>query len=443
MALGQLEKRIAALAAPTLVALLVEPLYNLTDTAIVGHLGRAPLGGLAIATAILTVVVAGSGFLSMATAPRVAFLRGSGDMDSAAEAAKAAYWIALMLGVGLGLAVGLLAGPLATLAGGHGHIHHDAVVYIRVAAGGIPFVLFIVAGTGHLRGLADARTPLVIILASNVVNVVAELVLVYAAGMGIVGSALGTVLAQIVGALIFVAVSTDRGGVRLWKGAPRRDELVRLISAGGVLIVRTLALLVAWSGSTAIASRLGSATLGGHQIALQVWFLVGLSLDALAVPAQILVGEALGASGSGAAERVARTVLRSGVVVAVGLAVGMAAISQIVPAIFTSDHAVRHQATLALLVGAATLPFGAVAFELDGVLLGSGDLRFLRRTMVIALIGFVPLAALTLADHRLGIVGIWGAIMCWMGARAAILTGRWRSGRWLPDQGRPAQCPAR
>jgi Na+-driven multidrug efflux pump len=61
-------------------------------------------------------------------------------------------------------------------------------VYIRVAAGGIPFVLFIVAGTGHLRGLADARTPLVIILASNVVNVVAELVLVYAAGMGIVGS---------------------------------------------------------------------------------------------------------------------------------------------------------------------------------------------------------------------------------------------------------------
>jgi Na+-driven multidrug efflux pump len=63
--------------------------------------------------------------------------------------------------------------------------------------------------------------------------------------------------------------------------------------------------------------------------------------------------------------------------------------------------------------------------------------------MVIALIGFMPLAALTLADHRLGIVGIWGAILCWMGARAAILTGRWRSGRWLPVQGPPAQCPAR
>ncbi|HEX9548358.1 MAG TPA: polysaccharide biosynthesis C-terminal domain-containing protein, partial [Acidimicrobiales bacterium] len=148
------------------------------------------------------------------------------------------------------------AGPLATLAGAHGHIHHEAVVYIRVAAGGVPFVLCILAGTGHLRGLADARTPLVIILASNVVNVIAEVVLVYVAGMGIAGSALGTVLAQIIGAAIFVTVSTGRGDRRLWKGAPHRDELVRLISAGGVLIVRTLALLAAWSGST--PSRRGS-----------------------------------------------------------------------------------------------------------------------------------------------------------------------------------------
>ena len=78
VALGQMEKRIATLAVPTLAALLVEPFYNLTDTAIVGHLGRAPLGGLAVATAILNVVILGCGFLSMATAPRVAFLRGSG-----------------------------------------------------------------------------------------------------------------------------------------------------------------------------------------------------------------------------------------------------------------------------------------------------------------------------------------------------------------------------
>jgi putative MATE family efflux protein len=431
MALSRLDKRIAVLAVPALGALLVEPLYNLTDTAIVGHLGRTPLGALAVATAILNVVVLGCGFLSMATAPRVAYLRGAGDPVRAAKAAGAAYWVATVFGAFLAVVIGLSASPLAAVAGAHGAIHHQAVAYIRVAAVGIPFVLCILAGNGHLRGLADTKTPLVITLASNVVNVVAEVVLVYGLGTGLVGSALGTVLAQVLGAVIFVAVSYRGNGLRWWTATPDRAELRRLVSAAGVLIVRTLVLLMAWSGSTVVAARLGTAPLGGHQIALQVWFLLALSLDALAVPAQILVGEALGAAGPNEAEGVARTVLRAGIVVGVGLGVIMAAASPILPEIFTADHAVRHQATLALAVGAVAIPFAAVAFELDGVLLGSGDIRYLRRTMIVALIGFLPLAAATLADHRLGVVGIWSAIVAWMGARAVVLLRRWRSGRWL------------
>jgi putative MATE family efflux protein len=436
-----LETRIAALAVPALGALLVEPLYNLTDTAIVGHLGRTPLGGLAVAIAILNVVVFGCGFLSMVTAPRVAFLRGRGDNERGARAAGAAYSAAAVVGLGLALAVGLLAGPLASVAGAHGRIRHEAVVYLRVAAVGMPFVLMMLAGVGHLRGLADTKTPFVILLASNLLNVVAELALVYGAGAGIAGSALGTVLAQVLGAGLFVAVSHERSGLAWWRALPDGAELRRLVSAAGVLIVRTLALLAALSGSTAVAARVGAVTLGGHQIALQVWFLVALSLDALAVPAQILVGEALGGSGQAEAERVARTVVRAGIVVGAGLGVVTAAASPVIPVIFTADHGVRHAATAAIAIAGATMPLAAVAFELDGVLLGSGDIRFLRRAMILALVGFVPLAAATLADHRLGIAGIWCGLGCWMGTRAGVLARRWRTGGWIPEPAPADRAP--
>ena len=416
---------------PALGALLVEPLYNVTDTAVVGHLGRTPLGGLAVATAILNVLINGCGFLAMATASRIAFLRGGGDADGATRAAGCGYWVAVVLGAALSLVLVVLAGPLASAAGASAGVHHDAVTYLRLASLGMPFVLCILAGNGHLRGLADTRTAFAITLGSNVVNVVAEVVLVYGFGAGLAGSAIGTVLAQVAGAAAFIAVSRARAAHPWWTTRPDRAELRRLLSSGGVLVVRTLALLAAWSGSTAVAARVGGVTLGGHQVALQVWFLVALSLDALAVPAQILVGESLGRGSRTAAEDVAATVLRVGVLLGLALGVAMAVASPFVPAIFTTDGAVARKATEALLIGAATVPLAAVALELDGVLLGAGDLRYLRRTMVVALVGFVPPAALTLADHRLGVVGIWTGIACWFAARAVLLGHRWRSGRWV------------
>jgi Na+-driven multidrug efflux pump len=62
---------------------------------------------------------------------------------------------------------------------------------------------------------------------------------------------------------------------------------------------------------------------------------------------------------------------------------------------------------------------------LDGLLLGAAEYATLRRSMLLALLAFVPLAAATLADHRLGIVGIWLALTCWLAARCALLGRRW------------------
>src|SRR5206468_6036221 len=131
--LSPLDRRIIALAIPALGALIVEPLYTLTDTAIVGHLGRAPLGGLALATTVLNLIGWTAAFLEMATTSQVAFRRGRGDAAGADTAATAAYLTAAVLGVVVALVVAFAGPPIAHLLGGTGAIQHNATTYLRIS----------------------------------------------------------------------------------------------------------------------------------------------------------------------------------------------------------------------------------------------------------------------------------------------------------------------
>jgi Na+-driven multidrug efflux pump len=103
-----------------------------------------------------------------------------------------------------------------------------------------------------------------------------------------------------------------------------------------------------------------------------------------------------------------------------------AALAFVLPYLFTPDAAIRHAATTALLVAALTQPAPALAFVLDGLILGISDYVSMRRAMVLAVFAYLPLAALVLAFHRLGLPGIWAALGLWLAARAALLGRRWR-----------------
>jgi putative MATE family efflux protein len=424
--LDALDRRIVALALPALGALVAEPLYNLTDSAIVGHLGKVPLGGLAVATTGLNVLSWVAAFVEMATISVVAFRRAAGDDPGASRAVGAAYLLSVVVGL---LATGIVeaAAPyIALLLGGKagGGVHQAALEYLRIAAVGLPALFVALAGNGHLTGLENTRRPLSIALASNLVNVGLEVGLVYGAHLGIAGSAWGTVVAQLVGAAAFVWSSRKSP---LCPSRPRSEDLSRLVSDGAPLTVRTVALGSALIATTAIAARLGTAALAGHQIAMQVWNLLALVLDALAVPAQVYVSQALGVDDLFAARRVGRRTLQMGAGLGVSVGLATMALSPFLPAVFSPNGAVQHQATLALLVCGLQQPVAAFAFVLDGLILGCSQYRAMQRAMLLALVAFAPLAGLTAAFHSIGLVGVWLAMLCWLGARSLLLNRRWRA----------------
>lgn len=422
------DRRIVSLAIPALGTLAVEPLYRLADTAIVGRLGTPELGGLAIAASILALVVAGSNFLTYGTTERVASRLGAGRPTEAADVGVQAMWIGLFVAV---LAVPALivgARPAASALGADGDVLEVAVEYLRIAALGLPFVMAALAAQGVQRGASDYRSPLVILVVANVVNVVVEVVLVFGLDLGIAGAAWSTVIAQTGAGLAFLAVIR----LRLSSATTRRPDwrgMAPLLTAGRHLLLRVGSMLAVFTGATAIAARIDDATLAAHQIAITMFIFLALVLDALAVPAQTLVAEGLGRAADDGA-RVAQRVVRLSMVAGVVLATVVAATSPLLPRVFSDDAAVVERATVALLFLALLLLPGAAAFAYDGILIGAADYRFLGLAALGYLVAVIPIAVVVLATPSLGIAGIWSGLTVWMLLRAIV--NRRRTDHVLP-----------
>ncbi len=420
-----LDRRIAKLAIPALGSIAAEPLYNLADTAIVGHLGRSPLDALAIAVSVLSVVAWLAIFLSTATTTEVAKNTASGAHQAAARAVGAAYAVAAGWGAVTAVLLVVLA-PYATwllgARGGIGGIGPAATEYVRISAIGLPFLYLSFAGNGHLTGQQDTRTPLRIAVGANILNLALEALLVFGLHAGLAGSAWGTVAAQVVAAAAYARASRRSA---LTPAAPTQADLGALLRDGHRLSVRTIALGVVPLAVTAVVARLGPVPLAGQQVAYRVWYLLSLSLDALAVPAQVYVSAALGTGDRAAARLAARRTLVLGLAAGVALAVVTAALAFGAPQAFTADPAVRHDAAIALLCAALTQPLAALAFVYDGVILGLGDYTAMRRAMIVSIFAFAPLALLVLRFHWLGLPCVWAALGCWLAARSVLLGRRW------------------
>jgi MATE family, multidrug efflux pump len=424
------DREILRLAVPAFGALAAEPLYILVDTAIVGHLGTSPLAGLAVAGTVLTATFAIFNFLAYSTTGAVARQIGAGNHRAAAELGVDSLWLAT--GLGLALAVlGLALAPMIVDAMGASRaVHPFAVTYLRISVLGAPALLVTLAGAGYLRGLQDTRTTLVIAVAANAANLVIEVVLVYGLDLGIAGSAWGTVIAQIGAALAYVAVVARTVRAEHASARPQAAGIRATARVGGRLVIRTGSLLAAFLAATAIASRIGDDEVAAHQIAFQVFLFLGLSLDAIAIAGQAMIGRFLGAEDPREARAAARRMIEWGVAVGIVFAVLLAALRPALVPIFTTDPDVRHLALQVLLIVAALQPLNAVVFVLDGVLIGAGDVTYLAVAMLTAtLLVFVPAATAVLVLGG-GLLWLWGALSLWMGARCVGMAARFISSRW-------------
>ena len=419
-------RQIVALALPALGVLAAEPLYVLVDTAVVGHLGAIPLAGLAVGGTVLAQITSVLTFFSYGTTARTARLHGAGRRaDAVAEGAQAT-WLAAISGVVLIIVGQALAGPVTRLLAGPSEVAQAAEGWLRIALFGTPFILITMAGNGWMRGVQDTVRPLRYVLAGNGISAMLCPVLVYGMDFGLAGSAIANVAAQVISASLFLrALAAERAPVR-----PEPAVMRAQLGVARDLMVRSLAFQVSWISATAVAAHTSAAAAAAHQVVLQLWMFAALLLDCLAIAAQSLIGATLGAGDARGARELAWRITGYGTVLGVAFSAVFAAVSDVLPGVFTSDGSVLAEIPHAWWFFVAVQTIGGPLFALDGIFLGAGDAGFMRNaTIIAAVFGFLPLEWAALA-FGWGLTGIWAGLTLFVLIRFVLAMDRLRSARW-------------
>lgn len=419
------DREIFALAIPALGALASDPLVTLIDTAFVGRLGSAPLGALGVNAAVFSFAFIIFNFLAYGTTPRVGRAVGRRDRAGAGRIVMQAIMLALIAGVVASTILFTFSGPILRAMGASGELFDQALIYLRIRAFAGPAVLLVTAGHGAFRGYHDTKTPLVVTLILNVVNLILDPLFIFGFGWGIAGAAWATVVAQWTGALLFLGYllvwKREELGIRIV--IPMLRELLPFLKIGWELAIRTFALIGTMTIATAVATRVGVTAVAAHQVAAQLWMFMALIVDALAVSAQALVAGYIGKSQPRLARAVSDRLLLFGLAVGLILAGAFALSSTFLPHIFSDDPAV-----IALVVSVFPFivvmqPLNALVFVWDGVFMGIEDFRYLARAMLASAAAGIAILMMVVPAGW-GLQGVWWGIISLMIVR--MLTLAWR-----------------
>ncbi|TXS93697.1 MATE family efflux transporter [Parahaliea maris] len=430
--LTRLDRKIWGIAGPAMLSNISIPLLGLADAAILGHLdSHVYLGAVAIGGALLSFLYWGFGFLRMGTTGLVARAEGAGNTEEGVVVLARSTVLALGIAALIICLHPLLLGVGFALMNPAPEILPLAESYARLRLFSAPAVLTTYAVVGWCIGRQDTRRPLLIVVTTNILNILLDFVLVLGMGMNSDGAALATVIAEYCGLalalwLVWRAHPTPAWG-RLGAQLRRVGGYRALLRSNWHLFIRTICLLAAFAFFTAAGDKLGADILAANALMLQLLMFCAHALDGFAFAAEGLSGQLLGADDSaGFRASVARCARWCGFT-AVGLTLMLLAGWGVLPAWLTSLPAVRAAMTAhwpwLLLMPLAAGP----SYLLDGVFIGTAETRPMMVSMLLStLLVYLPLWFLT---RGWGNHGLWLAFVAFNAARGATLYPAWYR-RW-------------
>ncbi len=423
---------VLSIAVPMTIGFVTTPLLGLTDTAVIGQTGRAAdLAGLGVAAVIFDLVFSIIGFIRTSTTAFVAQAFGRGDLSEQ----HAVFWRASITGLVGGLGIILASSVILYL--GLRLIAPEpaaaavasAYFYIRILSS--PFRLINDAVLGYILGMGRGGMGLFLQILINGLNITLSVALGLMAGWGVSGVAWGTVLAEIVGAVVGLAVV-----ISAFRGSPYpplpqifdRAKLRALLAINRDIMIRTLLLVGSFALMTRAGAQLGTDILAANALLMNFFLVAAFFLDGMAAAAEQIAARALGAHHRPAFRDAVRLTLVWSLGLSAILAVAFLVGGNAVIAFLAKAETVRSVAGTYLPWMALTAITGALAFQMDGIYMGTAWSAEMRNMMILSFIGFCVM--LWLAAPIWGNHGVWAALNVFLAARgltlAAILPGKMR-----------------
>ncbi len=420
-------RRIFIIALPVLFANIAMPLQSLIDISIIARLADAAmLAGLGLAVQLITVLLVSFNFLQYSSSGLVAQALGA-NLDKSAK--LAILQRALMIATVIGLIIFICQTPIQTLGlkllAASPASQAAAISYLDVRFIGVVAELANYAFVGFLAGMARTRALLLLQSLIAMMNIALSLYLVQVLGLGLVGAAWGTVIAQWLGVLIglyLVARTLQlplRALFRFRLTDFSADKLKRLFSLNKDIFIRTLLLTLSFAWITRLGSSHGDVVLAANILLLQVLSISASALDGLAVAAESLCGQLIGAKNR---PLLMLALKRTGIAILL-LAITLSLIWWWLMPLYldtlAKDSAVRSVAYDYALYAALLPTAGALAYWLDGIYFGMTAGRQIRDAALIVAAGFFSTSFVL--HQAFGVTGIWLSVLFLLLLRVLVL----------------------
>lgn len=412
-------RQVAEIAVPVVLTSATTMVLGATDTALLGHYGTAALGIVALVLPMWIVATALVIPFGSATQVVVARLHGAGDSAGIRALARAGLRATAVIGALVALGAGVAAPLLVRATAPAGLDRGQATLVLWILLCGLPFT----AVTAHLRGVlggtGDTRTGARNAVAVAVLNLVLAAVLIFPAGLGPVGSALGSTAALAAGTAGLahraraMLRDTGRAPLRAWLDVALPDVGFGLVSYGGDAVIAVL------------AAGAGAVSLAAHRMVSVAVSLVWMFVFGIGVAMAVLVGHSIGADDPG--ER--RAVVRAGAILmlatACTTALLLALASPLVFGVLSGDPAVGAAARSVVWALPVLAPIMAVSMIYAAQLRAAGDTRGVLYASLFSVV-VVALPAVWVLSAVAGLAGVYAGIVAGWIARTGATVVRWR-----------------
>ncbi|XP_011046806.1 PREDICTED: MATE efflux family protein 2, chloroplastic [Populus euphratica] len=427
---------ILSIALPAALALAADPIASLVDTAYVGHIGSVELAAVGVSISIFNLVskLFNVPLLNITTsfvAEEQALISKSNDNSVKDQEGKqvlpsvsTSLVLAAAVGVAETVALSVGSGFLMNIMGipVDSPMRVPAEQFLTLRAFGAPPIVISLAAQGTFRGFMDTKTPLYAIGVGNLLNAILDAIFIVVFGFGVGGAAVATVISEYLIAFILLWELNDK--VQLISPNIDATEIVRYLNSGGLLIGRTIAVLLTMTLATSMAAREGPIQMAGHQICMQVWLAVSLLNDALAIAGQALLASCYSQGNYEQARIVIYRVLQIGFVTGIALGVILSLGFGASSSLFSTDPEVLGVVWSGIWFVAGSQPMNALAFVLDGLYYGVSDFGFAASSMV--LVSLISSVFVIVAAPVFGLTGVWAGLFLFMTLR--VVAGVWRLG---------------
>jgi putative MATE family efflux protein len=427
-------KTINKLAIPATIAGIAEPILSITDTAIVGNIpayGLESLAAVGIVGSFLSMLIWILGQTRSAISAIISQYLGAGKIEQVANLPAQAICLNLVLSILILLSTIFIVEDIFTLLNASGRILEYCISYYSIRVWGFPLTLLVFAIMGIFRGLQNTFWPMMIAIVGAVLNVILDVIFVYGIEgllepMYLEGAAWASLISQAVMAIMALFLIITKTNIKLIPKFPFHPELKRLVMMSLNLFVRTVALNITLLLAVREAAALGDRYIGAHTIAINLWFFAAFFIDGYGAAGNIMGGRLLGAKDYVNLWRLAKKISLYGAIVSLLLLAAGFALYKPLGRLFSNELLVLETFYSIFYIVILALPFNTVAFVLDGLFKGLGEMKFLRNVLLSAtFLGFIPFLLVS-KSLGWGLTGIWLAITLWMFIRGGALVWKFR-----------------